>query len=386
MVRPRKKTSACGTFGHRRRRRLAGKLGEYDILHGKESPGSHLLGVSALQRCRVLIASLLLLLGADALAADVAALYEAAVSPSTDRARDSAFIEAFRMVAVKVSGVRSAADKFPGDIPNIRNNVQLRAVRPDGAVTIRFDDAWVDRTLTSAGLPLWGRERPAVLVWLLVPDAAGRPVWMSGDRTSPERDSIERIAQARGLPLVWPAMDVADTATANNLTTTARGSSQALLASGERYRADAVLLGVGSRDASGAVTVRWSFALQGANDGPLGETQASVEEGVEQAADRCAQIFAVVANSRSDVSVVVSGVQTLDAYASTMTYLQGLTVVLGVSVEQLGADSLRLKVAVRGDASTLRRAVDLKRRAAALGPDANAGPPGDTAVRFRYLQ
>ncbi len=323
--------------------------------------------------------------GAAAGAADVANLYEAAVSPSTDRTRDSAFVEAFRMVAVKVSGKRSAAERFSADIPNVRNNVQLRRVLPDGSVTIRFEEAWVDRTLTAAGLPLWGRERPAVLIWLLTPDATGKPVWMAADRTSAERDAIERIAQARGLPIVWPAMDVADTTTATNLMT-AHDSTQALLASGERYRADAVLVGIGARDAAGALSVRWSFALQGANEGPVGEAQGSVEDGIEQTADRCAQFFAVASNARSDIMVSVSGVQNLEAYAGAMSYLQGLTVVQGVAVEQMSADTMKLRVAVRGDINTLRRAVELKRRMAALVIDASSAATGDGSLNFRYLQ
>jgi hypothetical protein len=290
------------------------------------------------------------------------------------------------MVAVKVSGMRSAADRFMSVVPNIRNNVQLSSVRGDGAVVIRFDDGWVDKTLTTAGLPLWGRERPAVLIWLLVPDANGKPTWMSADRTSPERDSIERVAQERGLPILWPQMDLADTTTAANLFAS-RASGQALLASGERYRADAVLIGIVSREAGGGVSARWSFALQGANDGLAGEVQTSVEQGVEQAANRCAQLFAVVAGARTDVFVNVLGVQSVDAYASTMSFLQGLTVVLGVAVEQMNADSMRLRVAVRGDAATLLRAVELKRRVGALVVDTSAtAAPGDDALKFRYLQ
>jgi hypothetical protein len=322
----------------------------------------------------------------SARAADFAGLYEAAVAPSTDKARDSAFIEAFRLVAVKVSGTRSAADKFPTDVPNLRNNVQLRAVRPDGAVTIRFDDAWVDKTLTSAGLPLWGRERPAVLVWLWVPDTTGRFAWIAADQVLPERDVVERVAQARGLPIVWPTMDAADLATASNLATTGRGSIEALLASGERYRADGVFLGVGSRDAIGGISIRWSFALQGANDGPVVETQGSVEEGLEQVADRCAKLFAVAAGAKTDVSVSIAGIRNIDAYAGAMSYLQSLTVVLGVTVEQMGADTMRLRVTVRGDANTLRRAMELKRRAAALVVDTAAtNAPGDESLKFRYL-
>jgi hypothetical protein len=85
--------------------------------------------------------------------------------------------------------------------------------------------------------------------------------------------------------------------------------------------------------------------------------------------------------------VSIGGIHNLDAYASAMSYLQGLTVVLNVAVEQMGADAMRLRVAVRGDANTLRRAVELKRRVAALVVDSSPqSVPGEESLRLRYLQ
>ncbi|HYM36173.1 MAG TPA: DUF2066 domain-containing protein [Steroidobacteraceae bacterium] len=319
------------------------------------------------------------------LAADVSDLYQTVVPPSNTR--DSAFPEALRMVAVKVSGSRDAAAKFTAPMPDLRRYVQkIQTVGNDGSVLVGFDPAAIDSLLTKAALPLWGRERPAVLVWLSMPDASGKPNWVSSDQSSPDRDTVDRVAQTRGLPVLWPSMDAADLTTVANLVT-ARGSSAELLASAERYRADAVLLGTATRDATGSVTVQWSFAIGGgAKEEAIVMTQTSLEEGVQLAADRCAGLFAVPSNVLTDVLVQIVGIHNLDAYAGAINYLQGFTVVTNVAVEQINGDVMRVRVAVRGNNATLRHAIELKRRVAALVVDSTASATDDNLLRLRYLQ
>jgi hypothetical protein len=290
-----------------------------------------------------------------------------------DRSRDSAFSEALRQIAVRVSGDRSAAARITAANPEARRYVQRFSFKPDGTVAVGYDSATVEKLLTTANLPIWGRERPATLVWLNVPDATGRSNWVGAGSTGTERDAIEKAAQARGLPLLWPAMDAQDISAVTSLMT-ARDAEQ-LLASGARYRADAVLLGMATRDASGTLTVRWSFAF----DGEQAESQGALEDGVHLAADRCAKVLAVPPGVRNDVRVRVAGIAHLEAYARTLNYLEGLTVVRAVSVEQLQADVLDLRVSVRGDAPVLRKTIALDRRFAVDRDSV------DGALGFRFV-
>src|SRR5689334_13702940 len=109
--------------------------------------------VTVLHWLRVLFAGTACLLIGAAQAADVAGLYETIVPPSTDKNRESAFVEALRAVAVKASGARDAGAKISGTIPNLRTYVQrFEAVRGDGSVLIGFDPFATDRLLTTIGL------------------------------------------------------------------------------------------------------------------------------------------------------------------------------------------------------------------------------------------
>jgi hypothetical protein len=315
---------------------------------------------------------LTLWVGANASALEVTGLYDVTVTPQ-DRSRDSAFTEALRQVAVRVSGDRNAAARVVAANPDARRYVQRFSFKPDGTVAVGYDSATVERLLTNANLPIWGRERPATLVWLNVPDAAGRSTWAGSGWTGPERDAIEAAARARGLPLVWPAMDAQDISAVTGLMT-ARDADQ-LLASGARYRADAVLLGMASRDAAGTYSVRWSFSF----NGEQAEFQGGLEDGVHLAADRCAKVLAVMPGARSDVRVRVAGIANLEAYARTLNYLEGLTLVRAVAVEQLESDVLDMRVTVRGDAPVLRKTIAMDRR---FTPDRESA---DGALSFRFV-
>lgn len=292
--------------------------------------------------------------------AEVNGLYDTVVLP--DKSRESSFIEAMRQVAVRVSGTREAGDRILSGKPDARRYVQRFSFQPDGSAAVSFDGTSFDQLLTSSGLPIWGRERPATLVWLGVPDAAGRLTWQGVNDRSPERDVVEQTAKARGLPLIWPNMDAADLGAATSFSNNGSRGYEQLTATAGRYRADAVLMGIGVRDASGNVLVRWTFAY----NNEATDLQGSLDEGVHLAADRCSRLLAVAAGARAEVPIQVVGVRDLDGYARVLTYLEGLTIVSSVAVEQLRGDELDLRIAVRGDANALRRTVGLGKRLASV--------------------
>lgn len=311
-------------------------------------------------------------------AAVMAGLYETVVTPA-DKPKDSAFAEAMRQVAVRVSGSRDAADKVMAlkPSPDPRRFVQEFSFKPDGATQVRFNSASFDQLLTNAGLPIWGRERPAVLVWMSVPNASGRSGWQGATDRSPEREALEKAATARGIPLLWPSLDATDLGVAAGLTSSARSYEQ-IVASGERYRADALLVGVATRDGGGVAVMRWTFAF----GGEAVDVNGAIEDGLHLAADICARSLAMSAGVRQAVAVQVAGIRDLDAYAQTLSYLEGLTIVRGVSVQQLQGDKLDVVLTVRGDASALRRTIGLGKRLSALPGD--SVDAADTRLRYEF--
>lgn len=286
-------------------------------------------------------------------------LYEAD-QPVLNNARDAAFVEALKTVVVRVSGQRDAPARLGPALNEPRKYVQRFGFTADNVLQVGFDSVSVDRLLQESGLPIWGRERPATLVLLNVTEPNGYTHWISGDQPNAPRDILEKAARERGLPLKWPAVDPQgiDESTA--------------LQEADRYGANAALLG----RAQGGM-VRWTLVTV------EGSSQASggMEQGVHLAADTFARVFAASGSSLGNVVLEVSGIGDLDAYASTLNYLEGMTLVRAVSLEQVAGDTMRFKLAVRGDASTLRRAIALDSR---LVSQDDGTAPGAERLSFRY--
>jgi hypothetical protein len=280
--------------------------------------------------------------------------------PVLNNARDAAFVDALKTVVVRVSGQREAPARLGAALNDPRKYVQRFGFTADNVLQVGFDSVSVDKLLQDAGLPIWGRERPAVLVLLNVIDPSGYSYWISGDQPNTQKDLLEKVARDRGLPLKWPAVapQGIDESTA--------------LQEAERYGANAALLG---RSQGGAV--RWTVV---SSDGSS-QASGSMDEGVHLAADTFARVFSASGSSLGNVVVEVSGIGDLDAYASTLNYLEGMTLVRAVALEQVSGDTMRFKLAVRGDAATLRRAIALDSRL--VSQDEGTAPSGGR-LSFRY--
>lgn len=288
-------------------------------------------------------------------AAAVDALFDARVpvADRSERARNEAFPAALAAVAVRVTGRADAAARLGAAAGNARRYVQRYGYTADGQLEVGFDGTAVTQLLEQQGLPVWGAERPSVAVVL--------PATLSA---SPEaRQQIEQAALARGIPLVW-VMERSETFDADK---------NRLRALAEAYKANAVLVGHGSGDASTASVLTWSFLLGDSSSAG----QGTLADGVNLAADVCARLFAATGGP-SQVVLEVSGVNDLDAYARTLNYLNSLAIVKTVLVAALARDVVRFELNVRGDAEIVRRTL-------ALNPhlEANAAA-GSIGLAFRY--
>jgi hypothetical protein len=279
--------------------------------------------------------------------------------PVLNNARDAAFVEALKTVVVRVSGQRDAPARLGSALNDPRKYVQRFGFTETNVLQVGFDSVSVDKMLQDAGLPIWGRERPATLVLLNVIDGSGYSYWISGDQPNGLKDALEKVARDRGLPLKWPAV-------------APQGLDESsALQEAERYGANAALLG---RSQGGVV--RWTVVSSEGSS----QVSGGMDEGVHLAADTFARVFSASGSSLGNVIVEVSGIGDLDAYASTLNYLEGMTLVRAVALEQVAGDTMRFKLAVRGDAATLRRAIALDSRLVSQ----DEGPAAGERLSFRY--
>ncbi len=314
---------------------------------------------------------------ATACAATVARLFEATV-PLADRseaAQTAALQEAMRQVLVRATGQRGAGYEpaLAELVEDARRYVQQFRVVGTNQFFAGFDGARLEHSIAAAGQPRWGHERPGTLMWLATEEGTRRAV-VDAQSDSELKRAVERSAALRGLPLVWPARTGA-LAFADVWS----GSSEALRASAAGFGADAVLVGRASRSSAGGWQVHWTL-LYGEESS---EWRGSLDEGVHGAADRFAGVFAA-GGSQTDTPVIisVSGVYDLNAYAQVTSYLESLTLIRALSVDELAADTVVYRAQVHGDAMRLARAIDLGSR---LTSTSSATDPAlSAALSYRY--
>ncbi len=287
--------------------------------------------------------------------ADVS-LYQASVplKGASEADRTAGFGEALRAAAVRASGRRDAGSNaaIVAAAASPARYVQQYSTTSDRLLKVGFDGRAVEQLLQQAGLPLWPAERPATLVLLFVPSVAGGERAVLASERPPERDALERAAQARGLPIAWPHQPVDLPAARAKLA--APGPA-----------AQAVLLGAGA-----AAGLDWSFAHLDARNQGRGPAAA----GADLAADALAARYAPPSTRTTNaVTVRVGGVADLGAYAALLEYLQTLSLVRGVQVDEVAGDTVRLGLTLRGD-------LDLLARVAALDARLRAGPAPEAAA------
>lgn len=307
----------------------------------------------------------------DALAVVVPDLYQAAVN-APDRSEAglaAAFEAALRVVVVKVTGRRSAPQEaaFAPLLGNARRYMQQYRAGSGNQIWVAFDGPALERWLAQGGLPLWGRDRPATLMWIGVGDKNGGSVLTREDSTELKR-SLDQQAAARGIPLIWPtAADV--TRYGVSFATLSQAPASSLADSAKRAGAAGMLIGRAA-DAR-AASVRWVFLFQGRS-----AEYSGAAEGIDRVADAYAGIYAASGES-APIDIEVAGVGSLQSYASVQTYLESLTQLSKVSVVGFDNDILHLRVVARGGLEPLQRVLAQDGRLQATAP----GPGG--VPRFR---
>lgn len=311
---------------------------------------------------RACLAAILVCFSTAALALD---LYtgEVPVKDQSARERGAAMSEALAQVLVKVSGDPDAAaapgvaDRLSG-AASLVQQFQYRTVKrptvdpdqPDETVLLlsaRFDPSMVENVLGEAGLPRWGEQRPTLLIWLVRQEQEGRELVALGDPVI--ADAIQRAADRRGLPVLFPLLDLVDQQ-AVPVREVWGGFTEPLKQASERYGTDTFLLGRLS-GGQGDWQARWTVFDQGREDyheNSGADPRDVVSEGVNFAANVLGARYAVpiAEQSATQVTVAVDGVRSMDDYNRLMDYLNRLTIVKRAEPVATEDDRLTLQLSL----------------------------------------
>ncbi len=198
------------------------------------------------------------MVSAHSLAAPVSDLYKVRepVASQQPAEREEALRKAFDTLVLRLTGDPKTDQAAVAQLRNDPQQLISRYAYEDGAVVVSFDPTTTERALRSAGLSLWGGDRPSVLTWWLTESSDGSQ--LIGDAQDGASE-LQAAAQHRGLPLRLPLADLGEqiAATAEAV---AADEPRALRDVSERYDADG-LLAVLAKHSDDSWQANWHFWL-----------------------------------------------------------------------------------------------------------------------------
>ena len=306
-------------------------------------------------------------------AVEVKGLYEAIVPIAGQEVeeRDVALQLGFVDVLVRATG-----DVFIADEPLIQPEIkkvnkyvsrfQYQQNTAEGALTkyslyIKFDKGAIANLLREKGLPVWPVNRPEVLIWLAIEDGGNRFI-LSPDSDLETRDELTRIARKRGVPVITPLMDINDMGQIRFSDVWAGFKEEILKASG-RYDDSHVLIGRLFRAASGNWDAKWTFWGMNSEESWSGSGQnisAAMTSGIDGVIGVLSRYYALVPgnDSKTDLNIIIDGVQTTAAYARVLKYLESQAGVVAIKVGSVKGARITFQVVIEGQTDLFFNAID----------------------------
>ncbi len=256
-------------------------------------------------------------------------------------------------------------------------------------LVIDFDETRLSKDLANRGLPVWGRERPAVLSWIAVSQGSKRFMISSKGRRA-ERETLNQAARDRGVPLMFPLLDVEDNSKVRSGDIVG-GFYDTVDEASRRYSADAILIGRVQRQ-QGQWIGRWR--LREADQTVVFESEGAtlneaLTKGVYGLASYLASWHATqgFSDQAGAVEVTVDQVNSLADYLRVRDYLKSFDAVLDVTPRQISLSQAHLDVRMRGSSRDLERLVMLGDVLEAREPDFEELPSVTTSgLYYRLLR
>lgn len=325
--------------------------------------------VSATVVLSFVLLTLVTWVAAPAGSVEVSSLYsvETTLDPDDPSAQSGAYRSALTEVLVRVTGsmVVAESEEMAMLFSNPSRYVQQLRQGPDNTLIVSMDGSAIERTLRDAGAMVWGSDRPLTIIWLAIDWGLGdREIvnadsqdgpggGRSFDRNGWLREQVLAVATRRGLPIVFPLLDIEDLQRIG-FADIWGGFDAPLLEASSRYEADSIL--VGRFRPNELQTPRWTWYFGEQRFGWPGEP----EEAINQLADALAARHAIRGNEVSEsIELTISGIDSVIAYGRVQQYVENLRVVEKLAIRSAHPDRITYEVEVQGGAERLDNVLSL---------------------------
>ena len=332
-----------------------------------------------------ILLSIMAILPVSSVNADIVPhLYEIEVPVEGQGREERAFVarEALKEILVRISGRNEASELAEDEalVPQPTRLVQqfrYRKFKSDEVIPASADRAkpytqklWLQFTkktvaklLREQGLPVWGKTRPATLVWLVVDDQKQR-ILIGNNTPHISRTHIEQEATKKGLPFRLPLLDLADQSKVQ-VTDIWGNFEDTILEASLRYQAEAILVGRIYLSFANTWNARWSLYSAGqrqdwevSNSDTL---RTAVKEGLSKTGEVLSARFTQVNSSLENdvVFLKIKNISDLKTYNKAIKYLKGLNIVTQVQVHKVSTNDVVFLINSRSGRLGLAQAIAL---------------------------
>ena len=331
---------------------------------------------SAAFNCRLplllAVMAVLVWLPSPSVAVEMESLYtvEVPLDPDDRNARSNAYRSALTEVLVRITGTTAAGEspELIGLFPNPTQDVRQVRSAPDNVLVVSLDGPAVERVLRQAGATVWGSDRPLTIIWLAVDWGLGDreivgaddPERFASDARSIDRnrllrERVQAVATRRGLPVVFPLLDVEDLQKIGFIDIWG-GFDDPLLEASARYEAESIL--VGRIRPEQLEEPRWTWYIDGQRFAWPGEPEVAIEQVVDALVARDAVRGDEVSES---LRLTVTGINSLASYGRVQRYLESNSSIESLAIVSASADRVVYEATVRGGAERLQSTLAMSR-------------------------
>ena len=299
-------------------------------------------------------------------------LAEVPVESQDREERQEAIRAGLNQVLVRVTGsnqvltapaIEAALSQPTRYVQRFRYQKQELAGQTQLVLGVRYDESVITKLLHDNQMPVWGRTRPATLLWLVVDDRRKRTLISNDNKTDEARRIIDEQAKLRGLPLRLPLYDLADR---SNLSVTDVWGNfeEAILQASSRYQTEAVLVGRVYRTSANSWSGRWTLYSEGRQQNwqTAGESlEVALLPGISQTSEILAQRYAQVESmiTSDQLLVKVQGVNGLPDYNRVVRYLGSLDAISQVQPHTISEDGVVFNLTSRRGRLAVSQAIAL---------------------------
>ena len=246
---------------------------------------------------------------------------------------------------------------------------------------LHFEPSAIARLLRDASLPIWGNNRPSVLLWVAVNEGQSRRILGEADSSEVVAMLVDQ-ARLRGLPVTFPILDIED-ASQVSAAEVWGAFLERIDGASSRYSPDSVLTARIYSEPGERWLGRWSYRTADAWESLESAGSSSdelIRSMVNQLADELAGRFAL-GSSRARIRLKVENVENVTQYAAVTRYLEELTPVVSSSIVALEGDIAEFELETEGQYLQLIEIIKLDEKLLLLSKDER-----NEKLRYRWTE